>query len=138
MAVNDTFADIAALLNPMPARTDDNDDTWNDMAWSVHEAREAEAEQLRLGWEHQDEDPLLSTLAGLRARRLRLEADMRLLIAYGRRFTYPRPYKLIDLANAAGMSISGIRTAYDADEIDQAAEILQRPPSTAPQATGGQ
>jgi len=25
------------------------------------------------------------------------------------------------------MSISGIRTAYDTDEIDQAAEILQRP-----------
>ena len=62
MAVNDTFADIAALLNPMPARTDDNDDVWNDMAGSVWEAREAEAEQLRLGWEHQDEDPLLSTL----------------------------------------------------------------------------
>jgi len=34
-----------------------------------------------------------------------------LLIAYGRRFTHPRPYKLIDLANAAGMSISGVRTA---------------------------
>ena len=31
---------------------------------------------------------------------------MRLLIAYGRRFVYPRPYKLIDLAEAAGMSIS--------------------------------
>ena len=53
---------------------------------------------------------------------------MRLLIAYGRCFTHPRPYKLIDLANAAGMSISGIRTAYDTDEIDQAAEILERPP----------
>jgi len=62
-----------------------------------------------------------------------MEADMRLLIAYGRCFTHPRPYKLIDLANAAGMSISGIRTAYDTDEIGQATEILQRPPSTAPQ-----
>ena len=58
---------------------------------------------------------------------------MRLLIAYGRCFTHPRPYKLIDLANAAGMSISGIRTAYDDDEIDQAAQILERSPSTAPQ-----
>ncbi len=43
-----------------------------------------------------------------------------------------RPYKPIDLANAAGMSISGIRTAYDTDEIDQATEILQRPPTTTP------
>ena len=67
------------------------------MAGSVWEAREADAEQLRLGWEHQDEDPLLSTLDSLRARRLRLEADMRLLIAYGRRFEL-RPNKLIDLA----------------------------------------
>jgi FAD synthase len=34
-------------------------------------------------------------------------------------------------------AISGIRTAYDTDEIDQAAEILQRPPSTAPQPVTG-
>src|SRR5947207_13218975 len=136
MAVNDTFADIAALLNPMPARADDHGEVWNAMAGSVWEAREADAEQLRLGWEHQDEDPLLSTLDSLRARRLRLEADMRLLIAYGRRFVYPRPYKLIDLAGAAGMSISGVRTAYDTDEIDQAAEILQRPPTAPPQSAG--
>jgi hypothetical protein len=56
---------------------------------------------------------------------------MRLLIAYGRRFVYPRPYKLIDLAEAAGMSISGVRTAYDTDEIDQAAGILGRSPAPA-------
>ena len=80
-------------------------------------------------------DPLLSTLARLRQERLRLEADMRLLIAYGRRFTHPRPYKLIDLANAAGMSISGVRTAYDEEEVDQAAGILNRPP--APPGGGG-
>ena len=91
---------------------------------------------LRMSWAEEDVDPLLSTLADLRNRRLQLEADMRLLIAYGRFFTHPRPYKLIDLANAAGMSISGIRTAYDTDEIDQAAEILQRPPTTPPQPAG--
>jgi hypothetical protein len=61
---------------------------------------------------------------------------MRLLIAYGRCFTHPRPYKLIDLANAAGMSISGIRTAYDTDEIDQATGILERPPTSPPQPVG--
>ena len=86
-------------------------------------------------WSEEDIDPLLSTLTSLRNRRLQLEADMRLLIAYGRCFTHPRPYKLIDLANAAGMSISGIRTAYDTDEIDQAAEILQRPPTAPPQSS---
>ena len=48
---------------------------------------------------------------------------MRLLIAYGREFTRPRPYRLEDLARAAGMSISGIRTAYDQDEIAEVARL---------------
>jgi hypothetical protein len=52
---------------------------------------------------------------------------MRLLMAYGRCFTHPRPYKLIDLANAAGLSISGVRIAFDDDEITRATEILHRP-----------
>ena len=131
MAVNDTFADIAALLNPMPARTDDDDEFYGDMAGGVLREREELAENLRLAWEQEEEDPLLSMLEQLRAQRLRLEADMRLLIAYGRCFTHPQPYKLISLANAAGMSISGVRTAYDADEVDQAAEILNRRPAAA-------
>jgi hypothetical protein len=87
------------------------------------------AEALRLAWQEEGADPLLSTLADLRQQRLRLEADMRLLMAYGRCFTHPRPYKLIDLANAAGLSISGVRIAFDDDEITQAAEILRRPPA---------
>ena len=132
MAVNDTFADIAALLHPIPAHTDNDEEFYGDMAEQVMQEREELAQMLRLGWDQGEGDPLLSMLERLRAQRLRLEQDMRLLIAYGRCFTHPRPYKLIDLANAAGMSISGVRTAYDADEIDQAAEILsRRPPSSA-------
>ena len=46
-----------------------------------------------------------------------------------RRFTHPRPYKLIDLAAAAGMSISGVRTAYEAGEVEQVAEALGREPA---------
>jgi hypothetical protein len=138
MALNDTFADIAALLNPMPAHTDDDGEFYGDMAEGVLREREELAEALRLAWDEDDEDPLLSMLERLRAQRLRLEADMRLLIAYGRCFTHPRPYKLIDLANAAGMSISGVRTAYDADEIDQAAEILNRRPAAAADVAGSE
>jgi hypothetical protein len=136
MAVHDMCADIAALLNPMPAPIDDGEPEDESFAYAAEDAwreREEMAEGLRMSWAEEDVDPLLSTLASLRNRRLQLEADMRLLIAYGRCFTHPRPYKLIDLANAAGMSISGIRTAYDGDEIDQATQILERPPSTAPQ-----
>ncbi len=131
MTLHDMCADIAALLNPMPAHNDDGgeseDESYGHAADEAWREREEMAEGLRMSWSEEDVDPLLSTLASLRNRRLQLEADMRLLIAYGRCFTHPRPYKLIDLANAAGMSISGIRTAYDTDEIDQAAEILQRP-----------
>jgi hypothetical protein len=129
MAVTDICAEIAALLIPVPSRTEENDEVYNDMAEAAWGERESLAENLRLSWQEEGDDPLLSTLASLRQQRLRLEADMRLLMAYGRRFTRPRPYKLIDLANAAGMSISGVRIAFDDDEITQAAEILHRPPA---------
>jgi hypothetical protein len=130
MAANDICADIAAVLNPMPAPADqEQDDDWGAPAARVWEEREEEAGQLRLAWEEGGIDPLLSTLASLQTQRLRLEADMRLLIAYARRFTHPRPYKLIDLADAAGMSISGVRIAYDDQELGQLAELLGRSPA---------
>jgi hypothetical protein len=140
MTLHDTCADIAALLNPMPTPVQDgdesDDESYSHAAEAAWEEREGMAEDLRTAWSEGDIDPLLSTLSSLRNRRLQLEADMRLLIAYGRCFTHPRPYKLIDLANAAGMSISGIRTAYDTDEIGQATEVLERPPASPPQPAG--
>lgn len=54
---------------------------------------------------------------------------MRLLITYAREFVTPRPYRLEDLAQSAGMSISGVRTAYD-DEVDTAAELTGLRPRT--------
>jgi hypothetical protein len=138
MAAHDICADIAAVLNPMPAPADQgHDDGWDAAATATLQGRDDEASELRLAWKDGGIDPLLSTLAALRARRLRLEADTRLLIAYARRFTHPRPYKLIDLAEAAGMSISGTRIAYDDDELDQLAELLSRPPLPLP-GDGGQ
>src|SRR6516225_3433509 len=132
MTAHDICADIAALLHPVPVPADsEQDDDWGPPA-SVWEEREEEARQLRLSWEEGGTDPLLATLAGLRAQRLRLEADMRLLIAYARRFTHPRPYKLIDLAEAAGMSISGVRIAYDDEELNQLTELLDRSPVPSP------
>jgi hypothetical protein len=71
-------------------------------------------------------DPLLAMLAGLRRQRLEAEMTSRLLIAYGREFVRPRPYRLVDLADVAGMSISGIRTAYGDDEIDQVVTAIGR------------
>jgi hypothetical protein len=54
---------------------------------------------------------------------------MRRLLAYGREFTRPRPYRLADLADASGMSISGVRTAYDDHEIQQVAQATGLTPS---------
>jgi hypothetical protein len=41
---------------------------------------------------------LLSSLASLRQQRLRLEAEMRLLIGYGRRFTHLTANSMIDVS----------------------------------------
>lgn len=130
MTARDICDDIAAVLHPMPAPGEDDD--CGPPTGQVWEERDETAQQLRLAWENGGEDPLLGTLEGLRARRLRLEADMRLLIAYARRFTHPRPYKLIDLAEAAGMSISGVRIAYDEEDVDQLGELLGRAPVPPP------
>ena len=69
------------------------------------------------------EDPLLTLVERAREQMLAAERDLRLLLAYAREFAEPRPYRLEDLARAAGMSISGIRTAYDDDEIAEVAAI---------------
>jgi hypothetical protein len=129
MVTHDMCAEIAALLNPFPSPgADDPEDSPEVPTEHILQEREELAESLRNSWSYGDLDPLLSTLSDLRHQRLRLEAEMRMLIAYGRRFTHPRPYKLIDLANAAGMSISGVRTAYEAAEIKQVGGILGRAP----------
>jgi hypothetical protein len=113
---------------PVPLEEDD----WGGPTEQVWVERDETAQQLRLAWEEGGVDPLLSMLESLRNQRLRLEADMRLLIAYARRFTHPRPYKLIDLAEAGGMSISGVRIAYDDEELGQLAELLGRQPVQPP------
>jgi hypothetical protein len=69
------------------------------------------------------EDPLLAALADARRRKQRADQQMRLLLAYAREHTQPRPYRLADLADAAGMSISGVRAAYTQADIEQAARL---------------
>lgn len=56
------------------------------------------------------------------------EERMRMLIAYGREFISPQPYPLKTLAEAAGMSISGTRSAYTVDEIAAVAARIGRQP----------
>jgi hypothetical protein len=116
---------------PMSAPTDSTS--------STVDPREVVAERLRsttkvVGF--YGHDPLLTTLATLRRQRHDLDAAMRRLLAYGREFIRPRPYRLTDLADAAGMSISGVRTAYDAEEIAQVAQATGLVPSGGQQPDG--
>jgi len=69
--------------------------------------------------EDHDFDPVLDEIARAAVDMSTAEARMRLLIAYARNVVRPRPYRLGDLAHASGMSISGVRTAYSNDEINQ-------------------
>ena len=70
-------------------------------------------------------DPVLAALHDARDRRDQADRDIRILLAYARELTSPRPYRLADLAAAAGMSISGVRTAYTAQHTDTAQQILR-------------
>ena|SRR5690348_11936154 len=69
------------------------------------------------------DDPLLAALAEAAQRKRQADRDIRLLLAYAREQVQPRPYRLADLADAAGMSISGVRTAYTKADTDHAAAL---------------
>ena len=132
------ITDLTDLAHPMPEQppefADDDEATgWRAWADDAVQAREDYEQGLRLAWEHEDGfDPLLAEIAGAREAMLRAEARMRLLVAYGREFTRPRPYRLEDLARAAGMSISGVRTAYDEDEVAEVARLTGARPARRP------
>ena len=69
-------------------------------------------------------DPVLARLRDARRRRDEADRDIRLLLAFAREVVTPRPYRLADLAEAAGMSISGVRTAYTAADVDLIPTLL--------------
>ena len=114
MSRRDIFADVAAILHPLPRPQDgkDDHDGFQEMRAQAAEDQERTAEKLRLVWEEGDQDPLIYALVSARRAKEQAEQEIRELLAYGREFVQPRPYTLVDLAGAAGMSISGVRTAY--------------------------
>lgn len=133
MTARDIITDLTDLIHPLPDPPADEHDGWSALCEEAVEEREAFEQGLRLTWEHEDDyDPLLGQIAAARNAMLAAEAQMRLLIAYGREFTRPRPYRLEDLARAAGMSISGVRTAYDEDEVAEVARLTGARPGRRP------
>jgi hypothetical protein len=69
------------------------------------------------------DDPLLAALADAAWRKRQADHQIRLLLAYAQEISEPCPYRLADLANAAGMPLSGISTAYTQQDIIYAAHL---------------
>ena len=130
MNKRDIFTDVAAILHPIPRpeQGEEHDDGFLALRDQIAEAQQSTLENLRIGWEHFDQDPLISALAGARRAKEQAEQEIRELLAYGREFVQPRPYTLGDLAAAAGMSISGVRTAYQHRDVDAVADATDAKP----------
>jgi hypothetical protein len=138
---------VAAVLHPLPTPKQVRPRAaYEDAVDAVLADREATAGALRAAMdgdlldEAADEergvpgwatvDPVLASIAGLRAQQRAADAKIRRLLAYAREFHRPQPYKLSDLADAARLSISGVRTAYSPDEIAAvAAQVKLQPRS---------
>lgn len=67
---------------------------------------------------------LLDELRQLRYLRDAIDTEMRILVALGRYVTHPRPYTLRSLADAAGASVSGIRTYTHARHVEYVRDVL--------------
>jgi hypothetical protein len=130
--MSDLCDHVAAVLHPLPEPGEVSPpEAFDDVVDLVQTEREQAAEALRTAWDNSDEevdedgdpipwssnDPLLSAIADLRREKERADAAIRRLLAFAREYNRPTPYQLSDLALAAGMSISGIRTAYTDKDI---------------------
>jgi hypothetical protein len=121
------YEEIAAILHPMPEPGSvDPEEMYNEACEQAATERTETAQALEMSWDG-DLDPLLATIAAARRSRERAEEEIRRLVAYGREFTRPRPYTLAGLAEAAGMSISGVRTCYDHAQVAAVADAIGRP-----------
>ncbi|MFG3496858.1 hypothetical protein [Streptomyces sp. NPDC047928] len=126
----DLISDIAAIRFPLPAPGSVTPaDLYFEACEQAERLRSEEAENLQAASEGLDADPLLLALQDARARKAAADAEIRRLLAYGREFHGARPYRLESLAEASGMTISGIRTAYGMDEITEVAREVHREPN---------
>ncbi|GAA2339180.1 hypothetical protein [Dactylosporangium salmoneum] len=126
----DICSDVAAILHPTPSPELAQEDEAGFSMAEQHaiEDRCRAAEELRLAWEEGGIDPVVSALANARRAKEAAEQKIRELLAYGREFVQPRPYTLGDLAAAAGMSISGVRTAYNHGDVDAVSDATGAKP----------
>ncbi|MFJ5157066.1 hypothetical protein ACIQCF_37150 [Streptomyces sp. NPDC088353] len=127
----DLIGDLAAIRVPPPQPGNVTlEDLYPDALAEAEQAREDYAFALAAQRDDLQEDPLLIALGNARAAREAADREIRHLLAYGREFHGRRPYGLDALAEASGMSISGVRTAYTGREIDAVARSIGRMPDS--------
>ncbi|MGV9894160.1 hypothetical protein [Streptomyces tendae] len=128
--------ELAALRNPLPEPGSvAPEDCYADACEQVGEQRKEDAVRLEAASDGLETDPLLLALEDLKARKETIDTQIRQMLAYGREFHGNRPYGLQELANAAGYSFSGVRTAYGETEIRQVAAQIGRQPNRPHRAT---
>ncbi|MFG1709068.1 hypothetical protein ACFLIM_38345 [Nonomuraea sp. M3C6] len=110
--------ELAKVLIPEPIKGEDEDqEDYAGRADSVRRARSALVGELTMAaGASPTEDPVLARLAELATQRREIQRQIRLIATYAREFVRPEPYRLRALAEAAGLSISSIRTVYDTED----------------------
>ncbi|KUL23731.1 hypothetical protein [Streptomyces regalis] len=127
----DLIGDLTAIRIPLPQPGDVTPaELYPDAREEAEQARENYAFALGAQCDEVQEDPLLIALGNARAAREAADREIRHLLAYGREFHGDRPYKLEPLAQASGLTPSGIRTAYGSSEIDSVARGIGRRPDS--------
>jgi hypothetical protein len=143
---------VAAVLHPLPAPEEVSPpEAYDAVVDDIVELREETAAGLRAAQAAADDgpgdydlpdeeegvmswtsaDPVLASISGLRAQQRAADAAIRRLLAYAREFNRPAPYRLADLAAAAEMSISGVRTAYGDSDVAVVGRNVRIAPRTA-------
>jgi hypothetical protein len=121
--------ELAKVLIPEPAQGPDEDQKdYAARAGEVRKARKALVGELTMAAAASPtDDPVLARLEELATQRREIQRQMRLITAYAREFVRPEPYRLRALSDAAGLSISSIRTIYNMeDKITVATRIGRR------------
>ncbi|WP_202125371.1 hypothetical protein [Actinomadura physcomitrii] len=136
MSSRDLLNDLAAIRHPMPTAPDRDQTSPEALEAAiadVHEARAAFVANLEAAWDGNGPgfDPLLATIEEMDAVKAHADAQIRLLLAYGRAYVTPRPYTLEALGQAAGLSPSGASRAFGADEVVEVGDRTGlRPPAS--------
>ncbi|HZD14096.1 MAG TPA: hypothetical protein VE196_02985 [Pseudonocardiaceae bacterium] len=121
--------ELGLVLYPLPRTGDYSDEVLGDVCDVVWYERREWLENWRISRAEENNggrsagDPLLEELVTAHRRLRSAEETIRLLVAYGRHFARPERYRLEPLARASGYSVSGVSTAYGAEEI---AEVKRR------------